>query len=376
MQVHEAMNTARRRIKLRAAFDMASRCAMLVLIGQLAAGVWIYFRGGRVIESVWIGVGAGVIAVGFLIGWLRKNPTRFELAALIDGRLGLRERLSTAVSANEGTAQVHDENWKLAIDEQAAATAGRIHAVDLERAFSLPRMSRLLAAAAVMVLIAFLMPRLPIPGVAGAQGQSKEKSAEKKAEEARKAREAARRLESRAKEIAKSAENKKLEKARDAAMKVAEQAKKMEQKVEDKKDALSELQKIAKEIKKQKDESLGRAQAKDGLSKPGEEDSLSEMARQLDEARTGDLQNDFEKLASELRKEADAAKAEGRHPRVDKKSLEDLMKRLKQSEEVMRRLEELAKNDPAMREKLGRMSEEERKLLERIRKKLENLGGA
>lgn len=376
MQVHEAMNTARRRIKLRAAFDTASRCAMLVLVGQLAAGVWIYFRGGRVIESVWIGVGVGVIAIGFLIGWLRKNPTRFELAAMIDGRLGLREKLSTAVSANEGTAQVHDENWKVAIADQAVATAGRIHAVDLERAFALPRMSRLLAAAAVMVLIAFLLPRLPIPGAVGDDGQTNEASAEKKAEEARKAREAARRLESRAKEIAKSAETKKLEKARDAAMKVAEQAKKMEQKVEDKKDALSELQKIAKEIKKQKDESLGRSEAKDGLSKPGEEDSLSEMARQLDEARTGDLQNDFEKLASELRKEADAAKTEGRHPRVDKKSLEDLMKRLKQSEEVLRRLEELAKNDPAMREKLGRMSEEERKLLERIRKKLENLGGA
>lgn len=376
MQFDEAILTARRRIKLRAAFDMASRCAMLVLIGQLAAGVWIYFRGGRVIESVWIGVGVGVIAVGFLIGWLKKSPTRFELAALIDGRLGLREKLSTAVSANEGTAQVHDENWKVAIEDQAALTAGRIHAVDLERAFTLPKMSRLLAAACLMIVIAMLMPRLPIPGAAGAQNQTTEESAEKKAEESRKAREAARRLEARAKEIAKAAETKKLEKARDAAKKVAEQAKKMEQKVEDKKDALSELQKIAKDVKKQKDEALGRADAKDGLSKPGEEDSLSEMARQLDEARTGDLQNDFEKLASELKKEADAAKAEGRHPRVDKKSLEDLMKRLKQSEEVMRRLEELAKQDPSLREKLGKMSEEERKLLERIRKKLEKLGGA
>jgi hypothetical protein len=340
------------------------------------------FTGRAHPSALWLLAPAGVALLAFAIAYVAHRPRRFALAAAIDRRCGLQETAATAVHASDAPAADMPAEWRSALAAQADRRAGALHPDAVRQAFALPKPWAYAVVTALLLIGHFASPLLPLFGAPSAP--SDPQAAVQKAQDARQVREAARRLEARAKEIARAAELQKLERAHAAAQKVAQEARKLSQDAKGKKESMAELAKIGELVQESRREAAGKEgqgeseaeEARQAAFKAPVEDVLSELARELDEADAGDLDVDLDELADALKTEAAASRADGHHPRLDSRKLEDLMKRLKSAKEALDRLEQAMEDSPELRDQLETLTQKQREMLDRIAKKLESFAGS
>lgn len=373
MRLEEALGLAERRIRLAKAVQSGAGALLAAALFYAAVVLALQLFRDQSTPWWWLVLPVGIGALAFLLAFMLKRPSRFQVAAALDKRLHLAESATTAVHAASTGASL-DEAWSRAVAEQADRRAERLHPVQIAVAFRLPSPRWAMVAALIVAIGHFVAPHLPLIAAKSAIG-AKDAEPKKKVAEAKVSREAARRLEARAKELERAAELRGLERARAAAQKVAIEAKKLANQTTSKRDALTQLSQIAAAVDKAREDMLGKAGDRQGLTQPPEEDILSRIASELDEMAPDDLDADLKAFALDVAKEAAAAKAEGRHARMDAKKLDELLKRLDKGMNAMKSLEELMQEFPELAEELEKITKEQMEALRRISEKLKKFAG-
>jgi hypothetical protein len=165
------IRTARRRIMIRdaiacgASASLAVGCALLalLLVARLASG-WVAWLGSPLV--LWIGLGLSIASVAAWIATRVNRPSDLAVSSIVDVRLGLNDRLSTAVAVAQRT----DPFARAAIEDGVLAAQDRRVGEGVAGACPLGLSGRSLAGPALMVAAVaawLLLP--PIPrGVADA----------------------------------------------------------------------------------------------------------------------------------------------------------------------------------------------------------------
>jgi hypothetical protein len=228
--------------------------------------------------------------------------------------------------------------------------------------------------AAVVALVVGTVGGLNVPSLIPDVIAQPEKTEDEKAAEAQKVREAARKTEADLAKQQEAAEMRKMEALRRAALDARRKMEQLQQNPTSTRDAMAEFSKLADQARMERAELLGtEGEMKFGMREA--EDPLSELARELDRIDPTGLDADLEDFKDALKAEAEAARAEGRQPEVDRRALQDLIKRSQDAQKALDELEKRMQENPRLREQLKEMSDKQRELLKKINEQLERLEG-
>ena len=368
MRMNDALVLVSRRLRLARAVASAERTfvvgAVATLLLLVAARLSPSFSLGAELPLLLAPVLAA--AVMFAVGWLTGGVDRMGASVELDRRLDLKEQASTATwIASDGAAG----EVSAAVLSQADRRVEPVSPDRIRAAFRVPFPRRLLIYLPVL-LIAFLgVPFVPQLGEARA-----ERDAADTAREKQEVREAVRKLEKRAEEIARAAELAKLDEARRMARKVEDEASKMSTETPARKEALTRLSKLSDKLHKDLAKSL---QAEDGdafgLAKPSL-GALSDLAAELDQLDPHGLSLDVDSWRASMLDELKRASSEGRAYKVDEKGLRDLMDRIRDYESLLEQMKrEFEQLDS---EEYARLTGEQIELLRRLAEKLSRIASS
>lgn len=257
LTLDRSIDHIRRRIRFLLAVRWAVLFALAGVAASLAGLLAVRIAGVPIsvaLDAAFLGVCA---LVGAAFGYLRR-VTPLQAAVTTDARLGLRERLSSALDlrhALEADAMVQ------ALVEDATRHAGSI---DVREAYPLrlPRETRLLAVGLVALALAVLLPGLPI-------FQSPQRRAERAA-----MREGGERIVRIARELKKNPATRDSELARRIAQNMEQLGKELRAARVGKKQALVKLHALTKEV----------AEAQKRLARQGQSKTMARAASELRKA--------------------------------------------------------------------------------------------
>ncbi|NQU75269.1 MAG: hypothetical protein HQ546_03005, partial [Planctomycetes bacterium] len=162
---------ARRRVSLNV---LLAQCALVLAAAAVPAAVVVVVQRAIAVQLIFIWtIWAFVVLVGVCAGvlWYRRRPGRMRTALLVDERLALRERFSTALAVAG-----MDAPFALAAIEDARRVA---RSANLEGYFPVGLSSRWLHAVGgwfIVLMLALLLPELDVFGRAGEKRGRQEKA--------------------------------------------------------------------------------------------------------------------------------------------------------------------------------------------------------
>lgn len=328
--------------------------------GALGLGVLVAGRFGWAWGDVSTAaaVAAAATVLHPVVGLVLNRADRRTVAAAADERLGLRERVSTALWCGDAAGPGREPLGRLVV-EDAESTAARVGADDLRRAFR-PRLLRrpLVAAGAAVVACGALALWQP----AAQAVETPEQKLARLAEENRVA-EVARKLEAAAKVDEQKATERKQEALAAAARSVRKAAEQMQKEPPRREAALAKLNEMAKQVQEAARKSAGMTPANDTPEADAQNRALEDLLRQLSEAGLESLQKDLSDLEKRLK---DDPKGNGAPSPSD---LRDLAARMDALRNAMQRAQEAGADDLA--EALRTIGNED--LLEKIAQRLREI---
>ena len=366
--MEDLLNWTIRRMRL--AFALRKAVAVAFVAVPSALAFMVILRLWPVVEPAWLAlfVAAAPIPV-FLAAYVMHKPALLSAAVAVDRAGQLREAASTAVAfrGSELPAEL-----AAALNSQAEEATARLKPESVRKALPLPGFAWLAASALMLMIGAFAGLQVPslVPDVVGQEP----KTDEEKTAEAQKTREAARKTEADLAKLQQAAELRKMEALRRTAMDARKKMEQMQQQPTSLRDAMAEFSKLADQARMERAALLGN---EDGMKfgKQTAEDPLSELAKELDRINPTGLDGDLEKFEKALKDEAEAARKEGREPELDRKKLEELIKRAKEAQKALEELQKRLEENPALKKQLEQMTDQQRELLKKINEQLERLEG-
>ncbi len=306
----------------------------------------------------WIAAQAAALGLfgAALAGFLRRRATDRALAAVADERLGLRERVSTALWCAGATGEPLGD----LVVADAEAVAGRVRATDVGRAFR-PRFLRrpLAAAGAALAGVAAMLLWQP----AAQALESSEQRAARLADENRVA-EVARALRDQAKKVEEDAAKEKKDALRTTAAEIRRRTDEMRREPPARETALQQLNQLADAAR---DAARKRAGMKEAAATPeaAEQDkALSELLKNLSQAGLESLQRDLKALEDRMKETGGASDS--------KPSAEDVLALANRVDALRKALERAAASGASpLAEKLRSIGNED--LLEKISERLREL---
>ncbi len=363
MKVDAALAVVRRRLRTEAGLRVAYAGATC---GSVAA--FVVLLASRVVsslpDSAWLlALPIAAFLLGFVAGYVRRVPSAGEVAAALDVRLDLRERVSTAQYVREAGDELGDAAEF--IQTQALRCLDHKTAADVKRAFRLPRDYAPGAAFGAVLVLFVALPWLPKHATAAPNPEMEARR--DAATQSRRVKESARRLEERATEIERAAEIHQLEEARRLARELRTEANRMAASPPQLKDALKSLAVLELTLKRAQADAFGLEAGELGDETA---ERLSELARDLDQLDPQGLSLDLDAFKQQARLETERAAASGSSATVDQRGLRDLMRRLQEMTEQLEALREAAAEELAEYESL---SQEQLDTLAKLQKALEDL---
>lgn len=320
MRVDGALKLARGRMRLSRALDRAARVWLIAALGTSLLLVALRLFGSTS-PSLWMGAVPFAVAAlaGLVVGCLGV-PAQ-AVAAALDRRLGLKERLGTAqwLAADGGAA----ERLAAVVSEDADRQLAAIDVGAIRRAFALTVPRHAWIGGLVLAVGMLLSQVLPTwvadqPGLVGAE----------QIRETKRVREAARQLEKHATDLARIAELSELKKAQQLARQVEAVAREMALAPPETKAALARLSAVERKV----DEAATPDARSPGThpfgAEPGSLSELSRLAEQVDRLDPSGLSLDLDELRLSLGDELATAMKAGRTPALDEAGIRDLADRL------------------------------------------------
>lgn len=303
-----------RRLRRRVRFLLIERGSLFGASAGVVAAVVLVLLSSRFDRLIDYRLWAGVIALGALAGGavgLLRRLDDLTVASAADARIGLKERLSTAVSLTRSGGNDGMEEAVLA-DARDHITGVRSREVFHHR-FGLPH--GVFGIALVALLAVMLLPMLPVM-------QSKARRAEVTVMKHEGAR-----LVKIAKDIRKQARPER-EELRKLANRLEELGQKMQSGRLEKKKAMLKAQQLSKEVQKQQDELAKANQAKKSMAQAkldmqkASEELAKKMAEKLADKESIPLSEAMKKLPSD-RQLAELARKPGELSAAEQKALEE-----------------------------------------------------
>ena len=365
----ELLQIVQSRIALARAMRLANRAAWLALPAALA--VYVALRLWPVAPA-WPALPAGVLAplAAFAWGLLTRRPGALRSSIALDHAMGLKETSSTAVACADWADL--EPGLRQSLHTQAQLNLKGVSAHRVRGAFPVRGWAWLAAAALALALGAWGGSGVPslLPEVAG---QDVGPTPEQLAAQARQVRESARKTAAELAQLEQLAQARKLEALRRQAAEARRSLEGMALQPPRAQQAMAELSRLADAARAEREKLLGK-EATD--FKPGQAmqgDPLSELARELDRLGLSGLDADLKDFEAMLRKEAEAARKEGREPAVDRELLDALRKQARDAQRALEQLQRAMQDNPALRQRMQELTERQRELLEKIAQQLERL---
>ncbi len=329
----------------------------------------------------WIGATTAIAVVGSLIWTWAKRPSLTTVASDIDGRFGIKERLSSALAMSEqdrgtamGTALVHDAARRaeqLAISERFSLRPSRLGLLPL-----LPALCIAVVLAIGPAMIGLASPRLTSEQIA-------------QVEQVKKATEA---LKKKIREQREKAEAKGLEDATEMFAKLEANIEKIEKQKVDQKEAMIAINDLKKQLEERKNElgsteSMQKALSQLNDSQKGPADSMvkaikegelseaKEKAQELiDKLKSGDLSDEEkEELKQQLQQMQQQMQKAAEEHEAKKQQLQQQIEQAQksgdkqQAEKLQKELDQAQAQDGQM-QKMQQMAESMQKAAEAMEK--------
>jgi len=380
-EIKRQVARARRRLNFAQFLRMVSwsltAALAVALIGLVIPRIWAIGVSSQVWTWSWIG---GSLGTGLLVGWLIafvKRRGDLEAAIELDRRYGLKERVSSSLSLSP---QERDSEFGQALLTDAAR---RVERIDVREQFAVPvghwRNLLPLIPALAMFVIVFFVPLAQSKVTASPQTLQQQKERIKKA---------ITELEKKNEQLKKEAAEKGLKELENVFTELKKEIDKAKgDKAADHKEAMVNLNEMAKELQKKKDALAGNEQFKKQLEdlKDLEKGPGDKMAEALKEGDLQEAAKEVGKLMEQLKNgelsKEDAQKLGKQLEQIQKK-IEDLRAQHEQKKQELKDEIEKKKNEgdaagaAKAQEQLDKLQAQDKQMNGAMKKMADKLGKA